>query len=158
MRLTKSHRQLNPPKRNKSTKWMKSLRDEIRLRRVKEENRHSGFQQINCNLWVRRLLTKASLREGGGPLAVEGACGAVRQNSFYRNAFSLSRLRRQPSAQVASIACFPLWLKICHRHIFLTRRAHPEGALPRKSASLNTPTSQNLNSPPFRTRSSFIII
>ncbi len=36
--------------------------------------------------------------------------------------------RRQPSAQVASIACFPLWLKICHRHIFLTRRAHPEGA------------------------------
>ena len=50
-------------------------------------------------------------------------------NSLYSNALSLSRLWRQPSAQVASIACFPLWLKICHRHIFLTRRAHPEGAL-----------------------------
>ena len=47
---------------------------------------------------------------------------------LYCNALSLSRLRRQPSALVASTACFPLWLKICHRHIFLTRRALPEGA------------------------------
>ena len=39
----------------------------------------------------------------------------------------LSLLWRQPSALVASTACFPLWLKICHRHIFLTRRA-PQGA------------------------------
>ena len=32
---------------------------------------------------------------GGSRDAVEGACGTVRQNSFHRNAFSLSRLRRQ---------------------------------------------------------------
>ena len=56
---------------------------------------------------VRRLLTKASLREGGGPLAVEGACGAVRQNSFHRNAFSLSRLRRQlpPGGSLTAKIC-----------------------------------------------------
>ena len=30
---------------------------------------------------------------------------------------------RQPSALVAIVDCSPLWLKICHRHIFLTRRA-----------------------------------
>ena len=47
---------------------------------------------------------------------------------LYCTALSLSRLQRQPSALVASTACFPLWLKICHRHIFLTRRALPEGA------------------------------
>ena len=29
----------------------------------------------------------------------------------------------QPSAQVAIIDCSPLWLKTCHRHVFLTRRA-----------------------------------
>ena len=55
---------------------------------------------------------------------------------LYRNALSLSRLRRQPSALVASTACFPLWLKICHRHIFLTRRAHPERAFGDACASL----------------------
>ena len=65
------------------------------------------FSLINCNLSVRRLLTKASLREGGGPLAVEGACGAVRQNSFHRNAFSLSRLRRQlpPGGSLTAKIC-----------------------------------------------------
>ena len=53
------------------------------------------------------MLTKASLREGGGPLAVEGACGAVRQNSFHRNAFSLSRLRRQlpPGGSLTAKIC-----------------------------------------------------
>ena len=30
---------------------------------------------------------------------------------------------RSPLAQVAIINCSPLWLKICHWHIFLTRRA-----------------------------------
>ena len=56
---------------------------------------------------MRQLLTKASLREGGGPLAVEGACGAVRQNSFHRNAFSLSRLRRQlpPGGSLTAKIC-----------------------------------------------------
>ena len=55
---------------------------------------------------------------------------------FHCCALSLTRLRREPSALVASTACFPLWLKICHRHIFLTRRAHPEGAYVRARASL----------------------
>ena len=39
---------------------------------------------------------KASLREGGGTRSVtEGAYGAMKKKSFHRNAFSLSRLRRQ---------------------------------------------------------------
>ena len=49
---------------------------------------------------------------------------------------------QEPSAQVASIACSPLWLKICHRHIFLTRRALPEGAFfgqPRTSVPTKCP-------------------
>ena len=44
-------------------------------------------------------------------------------HKLYHNAHSSTA-----SALVASTACFPLWLKICHRHIFLTRRAHTEGA------------------------------
>ena len=39
------------------------------------------------------------------------------------------------SALVASIACFPLWLKICHWHIFLTRRARRLRPTPKVSSS-----------------------
>ena len=66
--------------------------------------------------------------DAGDREAVEGACVTKGLRHSHRNAFSPTRLRREPSAPVASVACFPLWLKICHRHIFLTRRAHPEGA------------------------------
>ena len=39
---------------------------------------------------------KASLREGGGTRSVtEGAYGTMTQNSFHRNEFSLTRLRRE---------------------------------------------------------------
>ena len=58
-----------------------------------------------------------SEREGDHEV-VEGACGLVRQKSFHRNAFSLSR----------------------HGASSL-----PEGALLRKSALLNTPTNQNFS-------------
>ena len=78
----------------------------------------------------RQIRTNESLPPGGRGTTKwwkEPArhCNLVK---LYGKALSLTRLRQEPSARVASIACFPLWLKICHRHIFLTRRAHPEGA------------------------------
>ena len=87
-----------------------------------------------------------SLREGAGtPRVTEGERGNKNQKlDLLRHKFMLfaDKSKRlpifsqapppttwEPSALVASIACFPLWLKICHRHIFLTRHAHSEGAL-----------------------------
>ena len=58
------------------------------------------------------------------------------------HAGSLTRLRREPSARVASIACFPLWLKICHRHIFDASR--PPGGCLRITDSVRSAINQNL--------------
>ena len=51
---------------------------------------------------------KASLREGGGTRSVtEGAYGTMTQNSFHRNAFSLTRLRRElpPGGSLIAFIC-----------------------------------------------------
>ena len=62
---------------------------------------------INWCLSVRMHSAIASLREGGGPLAVEGERETMGQNLFHCNAFSLSRLRRQlpPGGSLASHIC-----------------------------------------------------
>ena len=100
----------------------------------------------SCNarfhsFWVcSRIRTNESLPPGGRGTTKwwkEPArhCNLVK---LYGKALSLTRLRQEPSARVASIACFPLWLKICHRHIFLTRRALPEGAYLRETVEMFT--------------------
>ncbi len=81
---------------------------------------------------------------GGSRDAVEGAYGSGEKKIVSPQRILPQSPAAPAFARVASIACFPLWLKICHRHIFLTRRALPEGALPRKSAPLNSSTNQNL--------------
>ena len=48
---------------------------------------------------------------------------------------------RQPSALVAIVDCFPLWLKICHRHIFLTSRALVRGSQVRSNLYATACTS-----------------
>ena len=74
-------------------------------------------QEINITKTIKNLIRK--LNKGKFDITFN-----TKKDYF---AGSFSQLRCQPSALVASTACFPLWLKICHRHIFLTRRALPEG-------------------------------
>ena len=67
---------------------------------------------------VRNLPNKAS--QLGEVSLPEGKDGGV----FWRFSNSLSlAYARQSSTRGASEACSTLWLKICHWHIFLTRRA-----------------------------------
>ena len=55
-----------------------------------------------------------------------------------------SRLRRQPSAQVAIVDCSRLWLQTAHRAVCLTRRP-PQRGEPRRRAQWSRPTGVNLS-------------
>ena len=71
---------------------------------------------------------KASLREGGGTRSVtEGAYGTMRQNSFHRNEFSLTRLRRElpPGGSLIAFICathYPDKLQFIREAFFLSRQ------------------------------------
>ena len=59
-------------------------------------------------------------------------------------ALSVTASPCQPSAQVASVACSPLWLQTCHRHICLTRRAPRGRAKSQQSYTLGAPRGRTV--------------
>ena len=74
----------------------------------------------DCNEYSQ---PKASLVKGRGTaLAVEGL-------RSLRYGVTIPPPFGHPTGPLAGKACSTLWLKICHRHIFLTRRALSQGRL-----------------------------
>ena len=83
----------------------------------------------DCNEYSQ---PKASLVKGRGTaIAVEGLRSlrygdnpsALRAPPFDKGGNNPSGTSCHPTGPLAGKACSTLWLKICHRHIFLTRRA-----------------------------------
>ena len=62
-------------------------------------------------------------RAAMSPPCVKGGGTACRDGGIVKTKYHRKTIPQPPSALVAIIDCSPLWLKICHWHIFLTRRA-----------------------------------
>ena len=80
----------------------------------------SSIKQIVC----RAANQKAPLCKGSCPEGAEGLI-TLHQSNYITNKKNgnPSGLSGHPSGPLAGRACSTLWLKMCHWHIFLTRRA-----------------------------------